>query len=155
MRVMTRGQLARHCGLGIEAIRFYEKRGLLPPPRRSASGYRHYDDTAVARLTFIQRAKELGFGLGEIKLLLALHEDSHTERAKVKGIAGEKLAEIDQKINDLKRIREALSVLHDACSGTGTLDGCPIIEALAGREKNTLDKENDSSERPRQSNRKN
>ena len=67
---MTIGRLAKKAGVGIDTIRFYERRGILPEPRRTASGYRLYRDDAVARIRFIRRAKELGFSLDEISLLM-------------------------------------------------------------------------------------
>lgn len=128
---MTRGQLARHCGVGPETIRFYERQGLIPAAPRSSAGYRRFDTEAVSRLTFIRRAKALGFSLPEISELLALHDNPRGDRAGVKTLTESKLAEIEGKIADLERMRSALSELAEQCSGHGPVDGCPIIEALA------------------------
>src|SRR5688572_16538183 len=78
------GQVAKAAGLGIETIRFYERQGLLAEPRRRSSGYRIYDESAVARLQFIRRAKDLGFTLGEIKSLLELRRDPGATAADVR-----------------------------------------------------------------------
>lgn len=131
MNTMTRGQLARRCGVGPETIRFYERRGLIPEAPRTHSGYRRFGAEAVSRLTFIRRAKELGFSLPEIAELLALHDHPGGDRARVKALTETKLSEIEARIADLGRMRSALAVLSEQCSGRGPVDGCPIIEALA------------------------
>ena len=134
-KTYTRGQLARACGIGSEAIRFYERQGLLPAPPRSAAGYRYYDEGSRQRLNFIGRAKALGFSLHEIGELLALHDDEHGDRARVKTIAEGKIAEIEQKLDDLQRMHAVLTRLARQCSGHGEVEGCPIIQALAGPER--------------------
>lgn len=131
MTSLIRGQLARRCGVGPETIRFYERRGLLPEVPRSRSGYRRFDEQAVARLVFIRRAKSLGFSLPEIAELLALHHDAGGDRGRVKALAQSKLREIEDKIQDLDRMRSVLSDLAEQCSGHGPVSGCPIIETLA------------------------
>ncbi|MEX0607050.1 MAG: MerR family DNA-binding protein, partial [Halofilum sp. (in: g-proteobacteria)] len=99
------------------------------PPDRTASGYRLYPPKAVERLGFIRRAKALGFSLAEIRELLGL-ADPRGDRAKVKALTEHKLAEIDQRIEELRRMRQALAGLDRQCSGHGPVEGCPIIEAL-------------------------
>ena len=137
MNTLTIGKLARASDIGIETIRFYERRGLLPAPPRSAAGYRRYPESTVQRLQFIHRAKALGFSLDEIATLLALHENTRDHsRGEVKTVADSKLTQIDQKIRDLERMRTALAKLVAACSGHGPVHGCPIIEALVGEEEN-------------------
>ncbi|MDH3378598.1 MAG: MerR family DNA-binding protein [Gammaproteobacteria bacterium] len=131
MNTLTRGQLARLCKVGAEAIRFYERQGLLPPPARSASGYRRYTQDAVDRINFICRAKQLGFNLKEIRELLELQDDPHRDRSDVKAITESKLAEISGKIRDLESMRTVLNGLVAECSGSGPIAGCPIIDALA------------------------
>lgn len=128
---MTRGQLARACGVGPETIRFYERQGLIPEAPRSGGGYRHYSADAVHRLRFIRRAKALGFSLPEIAELLALQDGPGGDRARVKQITESKLHEIEAKIADLEGMRAALSELAEQCSGHGPVQGCPIIETLA------------------------
>ena len=131
MNTLTRGQLARLCHVGAEAIRFYERQGLLPSPARSASGYRRFTQDAVDRLNFIRRAKNLGFNLKEIRELLELQDDPHRDRSHVKAITESKLAEVVTKISDLERMRAVLDGLVADCSGSGPIEGCPIIHALA------------------------
>lgn len=130
MSTLTRGELARLCGVGPETIRFYERRGLLPEAPRTNAGYRRFGEDAVNRLLFIRRAKNLGFSLPEIDELLTLHDNPGGERARVKQIAESKLDEIETKIGDLERMRSVLSELARRCSGRGVVRGCPIIEAL-------------------------
>ena len=131
MSTLTRGQLARLCEVGAEAIRFYERQGLLPPPARSASGYRRYTQDAVDRVNFIRRAKQLGFNLKEVRELLELQDDPHRDRSDVKAITESKLAEVIGKIRDLENMRIVLDGLVAECSGSGPIAGCPIIHALA------------------------
>ena len=126
---LTRSQLAKSANLGIETLRFYEKRGLLPAPPRGDNGYRYYPVADIERLRFIQRAKELGFTLDEIAELLSLHEHKG-DRANVKTLAEQKLVELDKKLADLTRMRSALSLVTTKCSGHGGTDGCPIIASL-------------------------
>ncbi|HSH42460.1 MAG TPA: MerR family DNA-binding protein [Arenicellales bacterium] len=131
MATLTRGQLARICGVGPETIRFYERRGLLPEAPRSSAGYRRFGEDSVKRLRFIRRAKSLGFSLPEISELLALQDEPGGDRARVKQITESKLREIEAKISDLESMRAALSELAEQCSGHGPVSGCPIIETLA------------------------
>lgn len=125
----TIGRIATASGVGVETIRFYEREGLLPEPERSASGYRLYPDDAVARLRFIQRAKQLGFTLDEVRRLLTL-ADVAGPSAEVRALAADKLAIIDARLRDLGRMREALADLVECCDGRGSAASCPIIQAL-------------------------
>jgi len=130
MQTMTIGRLAKETGVNIDTIRYYERHGLLPHPSRRESGYREYARADVARLSFIRRAKELGFSLADIAELLSL---SH-ERRDVRGVkrkAEEHLADVERKIDELKRVRRGLKTLIDACPGHGVLETCPIVTALA------------------------
>lgn len=122
------GQLAKTAAVGVETIRFYERRGLMSDPPRSAGGYRRYPEHAAERLRFIRRAKRLGFSLDEIGTLLNLQDGG--ERAAVKAITQAKLAQIEARIDDLRRMRKTLADLEKQCSGRGPVKGCPIIEAL-------------------------
>lgn len=130
MKSMTIGQIARQAGVGVETIRFYERIGLIEDPPRRESGYRQYSPEEVARIQFIKRAKELGFSLKEIKELLFLRVDPETTCADVKKRAEAKIADIEGKIADLQRIKQALVKITDACSGEGPISQCPILEAL-------------------------
>ncbi|KRA50626.1 heavy metal-responsive transcriptional regulator [Pseudoxanthomonas sp. Root630] len=129
---MNIGQLSRRTGVPIDTVRYYEKQQLLPPPTRSASGYRHYEADDVLRLTFIRRAKTLGFTLEEIRDLLALSRAHDGDMAAVRAAAADKLADVEQRLAELARVRDGLRTLVDACPGHGALDQCPILSALGG-----------------------
>ncbi len=131
---LTIGAVARRAGVAIDTIRYYEREGLLPEPSRRASGYRSYDETAIARLRFIRRAKELGFTLEEIRDLLALSSDRRGGVKAVRKRAELRLARIDARIAELMRIRGGLQQLIDACPGHGDPQQCPILRALADEE---------------------
>lgn len=134
MKSLTIGQVARQAGVGVETVRFYERQGLLEEPQRRASGYRQFEQEAVAVLRFIRRAKELGFTLKEIKSLLELRLDTSATRNDVRQQAQAKVADMDAKIADLQRMRDVLQKLISKCHGGGSITGCPILEALQGRE---------------------
>ncbi|HEU0276562.1 MAG TPA: heavy metal-responsive transcriptional regulator [Rhodanobacteraceae bacterium] len=124
------GAVARRAGVGIDTIRYYEREGLLPPPRRRASGYRDYDPVAIDRLQFIRRAKVLGFTLDDIRELLALSADHERGVRGVKQRAEARLAKLDQRIAELRRMRRGLTRLIAACPGRGAPEACPILHAL-------------------------
>jgi MerR family mercuric resistance operon transcriptional regulator len=133
MKPMTVGQVARQAEVGVETLRFYEKNGLLEVPARRASGYREYDQETVRRLRFIQRAKELGFTLSEIKELLSLR---CFERPcdDVRGRVEAKIAEIKAKVALLLRMKEVLGRLASSCCQQNNKSQCPILDALDGQE---------------------
>ena len=126
----TIGQLAGKAQVNIETVRYYERRGLMPDPPRRESGYRQYSQNDIARLQFIKRAKELGFSLKEVSELLSLRVDPHTTSGAVKRKAEEKITDIEEKIKDLQRMKEALTELTAVCKGQGPTSECPILEAL-------------------------
>ena len=129
---MNIGQLSRRTGVPIDTVRYYEKQRLLPPPTRSASGYRHYEGDDVLRLNFIRRAKVLGFTLDEIRDLLALSSARDGDMAAIRAAAADKLADVERRLAELTRMRDGLRTLVEACPGHGTLDQCPILGALGG-----------------------
>lgn len=131
---LTIGTVARRAGVAIDTIRYYEREGLLPEPLRRASGYRSYNESAVSRLRFIRRAKDLGFTLEEIRDLLALSADRHRGVKAVRQRAQQRLAAIDTRIAELKRIRKGLKQLIEACPGRGAPEQCPILRALSDEE---------------------
>ncbi len=131
MQTIAVGQLAQKAGVNIETVRFYEKRGLLPKPVRTKTGYRQYKNNDIARIRFIKRAKELGFTLVEIAELLSLKIDSETTCGDVKKIAVNKLLDAKTKIEDLQRIKKVLEELVTVCNkDNSTTNECPILEAL-------------------------
>lgn len=132
MRDMTIGKLARAAGVGVETVRFYERKGLIRQPPRPQSGYRTYDDNAVHRIRFIRQGQELGFSLREIGALMALRADPGADCSDVRMRARDKLAEVDAKMARLAAIRSALERVIAACPGKGALRACSIIDELAG-----------------------
>jgi MerR family copper efflux transcriptional regulator len=129
---MKIGELAKSAGVGIDTLRYYEREGLLPAPRRLASGYRDYGAHVLQRLRFVRRAKALGFTLPEIRDLLEISDHAGEDMAALKVSAREKLALIDERLAELTRMREGLATLIDACPGHGAMHSCPILGALAG-----------------------
>lgn len=127
---MKIGELARRAEVGIDTLRYYEREGLLPPPRRLASGYRSYGEDDVARLHFIRRAKTLGFTLAEIRELLALSGRREDDMAGMKAAAADKLVDVETRLAELDRIRDGLKALLASCPGHGALAQCPILHAL-------------------------
>ena len=126
------GLLAKHAGVRIDTVRYYERHGLLAPAGRKASGYRRYGELELKRLRFIRRAKLLGFTLEEIKQLLTL--SSERSVAKVKQAAQGKLADVEHRLAELERVRDGLRQLIDACPGHGRPEACPILRALGQEE---------------------
>ncbi|MFH1303672.1 MAG: heavy metal-responsive transcriptional regulator [Planctomycetota bacterium] len=135
MKSLKIGQVAERSGVGIETVRFYEREGLIPKPDRSSSGYRLFDDETIARLQFIRRAKELGFTLIEIKELLSLRLDTTTSCADIKSRAEAKIADIDEKIRTLKRMKTTLKKLTSKCNGQGSVNECSILDALDSKQR--------------------
>ncbi|WP_402468921.1 MerR family transcriptional regulator [Isoptericola aurantiacus] len=130
---MTISELARRAGVKVSTVRFYERRGVLPPPERSGNGYRTYSPQDVARVRFLRRGQELGFTLAELAELAALAGGGRHDvvAAEVQEVGTAKLAEIDARLDDLRRVRTALQeLLDDPCAGPRT--PCPVVAALAG-----------------------
>lgn len=133
MRTLTTGQLAKQAQVNVETVRYYERRGLIPEPPRRESGYRMYSQDTAARIEFIKRAKELGFSLKEVSELLSLRAGPATTCEDVKKRAEAKVADIEEKIRDLQRMKSALAKLIAACEGRGPTSECPILEALGNK----------------------
>jgi len=126
---LHRAALARRTGCNLETIRYYEKIGMMPEPPRTEAGYRLYDARHVERLRFILRARELGFSLDDIRGLLALVDRGTQTCAEVKERTERHLADVREKIADLKRIERVLADTAAQCSGDEVPD-CPVLEAL-------------------------
>jgi len=135
MENLAIGQLAKRARVNVETVRYYERRGLIPEPPRRESGYRQYPEDAVARILFIKRAQELGFSLKEILELLSLRVDPDTTCRDVKRRAENKIADIEEKIETLRTMKNALTKLRDQCKGKGPTSECPILEALEPHEE--------------------
>ena len=118
---------AAEAGVNVQTIRYYERRGLLPPSARRPSGYRELPDEAVRVVRFIKRAQDLGFSLDEVAELLRLRRSK--DRAKAQAVAGRRLKQIEQKLAELSAMRDALKHLVHTCRG-GATPHCPILEAL-------------------------
>lgn len=124
------GDLGKATGTKVETIRYYESVGLLPKPARTAGNYRSYADTHVTRLTFIRRARELGFPLDEVRQLLRLSDDRGRRCDEVDAIAKAHLADVERKIADLQALRVELNGLIRQCR-RGSIAECKILDALA------------------------
>jgi MerR family mercuric resistance operon transcriptional regulator len=127
---MQRGELAKRADCNIETVRYYEKIGLLPDPPRTAGGYRDYDREHGRRLRFILRARELGFGIEDIRGLLKLVDRQAYTCAEVREMTLEHLDAVRLKIADLKRLERTLAKTVATCNGRNVPD-CPVIDALA------------------------
>lgn len=126
---LHRAALARRTGCNLETIRYYEKISMMPEPPRTEAGYRVYDDRHVERLRFILRARELGFSLDDIRGLLALVDRGTQTCAEVKERTDRHLADVREKIADLRRIERVLAETSARCTGDEAPD-CPVLEAL-------------------------
>jgi MerR family mercuric resistance operon transcriptional regulator len=125
---LTIAKAADAAAVGVETVRYYERRGLIPQPTQKVGAYRRYDSKHVARIRFIKRAQELGFSLDEIADLLTLEDG--TDRRSIQKIAGRRLEEVRSRIADLRRIERTLAHLLDHCKAGATYR-CPIIDAIA------------------------
>ena len=124
------GNLADLTGCKVVTIRYYEQIGILPEPGRSAGGHRIYDILHLERLSFIRKARELGFPLESVRGLLALSERPHDAPcAEVDGITTARLAEVKAKIADLRALERTLERLLSQCGHT-TVDQCRILDAF-------------------------
>ena len=127
---LNRGQIASAAEVNIETLRYYERRGLIPPPRRSQANYRKYPPDTVPRVRFVKHAQDLGFTLEEISELLSLRATRGARAAEVRSKAAAKIRDIEARIEALERMRNALSHLVHECSGEGPASGCTILHAI-------------------------
>jgi MerR family mercuric resistance operon transcriptional regulator len=123
------GELARRTGCNIETIRFYEKTGVLAHPVRTEGGVRLYHTKDVQRLSFIRRARELGFSLDEVRAMLRLSDEQGQPCADIRNVAAAHLADVQSKIADLRAMEAALEILISRCA-EGKPSGCPLIETF-------------------------
>ena len=124
------GEVAKLSGVGIEALRFYERSGLLGRPGRTQSGYRMYDTEVLERLDFIKRAQVLGFSLDEIKQIIAEKNGGHSPCAEVREVVRSRLHELDQRMREMRRYRNELSNTLVEWDKSGNVEGhiCGLIE---------------------------
>ncbi|MBL8820750.1 MAG: MerR family DNA-binding protein [Planctomyces sp.] len=139
MKFLKIGEVAKQSEVGIETIRFYERQGLLAEPERRPSGYRQYDESVVARLLFIRRAKELGFTLSEIKELIGLWFDVSTRCVHVRQRAEQKITDIEDKIQSLKKMKQSLKKIISQCENRDAVNECPLWLGLERRNNNADD----------------
>ncbi len=128
-RALAIGELAKATDTKVETVRYYERIGLLPKPGRTSGNYRAYGGAELGRLSFIRRARDLGFPIEQIRALLDLSDDRSRDCATIDEIATAHLREVDRKIADLAALRRELSALVSSCAG-GTVAKCRIIDAL-------------------------
>lgn len=126
---LTIGALARAAGVGVETVRYYQRRGLLPEPTQKRGAYRVYGEHELARLRAVRRAQQLGFSLEEIEGLLALNED--TDRDRARALAQSKIALLDERIRQMLEMRNALMELVGCCQRTDATAPCPILRSLS------------------------
>jgi MerR family transcriptional regulator, copper efflux regulator len=125
------GEVSRISGIGIEALRFYERSGLLQKPLRSSGGYRIYDGGILQRLDFIKKAQTLGFSLDEIRRIINDAQSGASPCSEVRKIVGQRLAELDERMREMKRYRKELAATLDEWNKIGRAPGniCGLIEA--------------------------
>ncbi|MFD1332837.1 helix-turn-helix domain-containing protein [Methylopila musalis] len=128
--MLSIGELGRAAGAKVETVRYYERIGLLAPPRRTAGNYRAYDRSHLNRLSFIRRSRDLGFSLEQVRALLDLADQRDRPCEAVDAIASSHLAEVKRKIADLTALRDELEAMVRQC-GHGAVRDCGIIEALS------------------------
>lgn len=126
MNGMRIGAVAKQSNVGIETIRYYERQGLLAQPERRPSGYRQYDESVLARLQFIRRAKQLGFTLSEIKELLGLWFAGDAKCVHVRQRAEVKIAEIEGRIRSLQKMKRSLKNIISVCENRDSAVACPL-----------------------------
>lgn len=123
------GLVSKRTGCNIETVRYYERVGLLPAPVRSPGGYRLYGDEHLKRLTFVRRARSLGFSIDEVRTLLKLADERKRPCAEVRVVAAAHLEDVRAKIADLRAMERVLSETVARCAD-GKQSDCPLIEAL-------------------------
>lgn len=126
---MNIGEASKASGVSAKMIRYYEDIGLIPAAARNASGYRHYSENDVHRLSFVRRARDLGFSVKEIGDLLGLWSDRSRQSADVKRIAQSHIDELQRRIAELRGMVDTLQTLVDCCAGDDRPE-CPILDSL-------------------------
>lgn len=125
------GAAAKAAGVHVQTLHYYERQGLIAAPARSAAGYREYSPKLIGRIRAIKRAQHLGFTLREIKELTALRDEGRVSE-ELRELVGDKLAEIDDKIALLRKMRRALQVAAETCGCGGDLSRCDVLAGLEG-----------------------
>lgn len=129
--MLSIGGLAKASGVNLETVRYYERIGLMPKPTRTDGGHRMYDDDHRRRLTFIRRARELGFSLDDVRELLRLSEEEGQPCASVVALAAAHLDAVRRKIADLTRLEAVLAQAVDRCAETAVGPHCAVLQMLS------------------------
>jgi len=131
-RTISIGELARRAQVGVETVRYYERKGLLREPPRSESGYRQYASVSVRRLLFIRRAKAVGFSLREIQELLDRRAGGRNPCAEVRQHLQAKIADLDRRMLSLREMRQQLVAWVESCDSEVSPAECPVLAELDG-----------------------
>jgi len=134
---MKIGELARLAQCTVETVRYYEKAGLLPPPGRTGSNYRHYGDAHVARLRFIRNCRALDMTHDEVRALLGLVDQPANDCSGINRVLDEHIAHVDMRIQELKHLKQQLAALRQSCHGEQPVIACGIVQGLATMETET------------------
>ena len=129
-RAMTIGQLAKAAGVGVETIRYYQRRGILATPSKPLGGHRQYPDATLEHLAFIRRGQQMGFSLEEIIVLMTMRDG--TRCAEGRDLAQKKVDELEARVAELNRMRRRLKSVVLACNANKRRAACPLIRALEG-----------------------
>ena len=134
--LLTIGKLASASNVNIETVRFYERKGILKQPKKQGA-FRYYPEEYISRIRFVKRSQELGFTLKETQELLDLKIKEQSKCSDVLSKTEEKIQEINQKINDLKKMKKSLKKLANCCEDREQpLSDCPILECFIDKGKN-------------------
>ena len=128
------GEVAERGGVNLQTIRYYERKKLLPAPKRRESGYRMFPESTVGRIRFIKRSQELGFSLAQIAELLSIRVNPGKSSSEVRDLAESKIVDIEEKIRTLQAMREVLGRFVNRCDGCGPASDCPILESIDSEE---------------------
>jgi len=132
--LLTIGEVARAAGVAATTLRYYEREGILTPTVRNGVGYRLYDARAVERLQFLRSAQGVGFTLDDIRTLLQLDQDEKKScKSEVQRLLDQRLTEVDEKMKELRRVREALGRALDRCRGSS--GECAVLKELRPKRK--------------------
>jgi len=132
---MKIGELAGTAGISTQTVRFYEREGLLPKAQRNSSGYREYGQRSLETLGFILEAKAAGFTLNEIRQLAGIDPGSAQSCSSVQELVNKKLADLDEKLGAMRRMRKRLAVLLEQCEQQEKNARCPVLREFSGSQE--------------------
>jgi Hg(II)-responsive transcriptional regulator len=134
---MRTAEVAEQAGVNPQTLRYYERRGLLPDPPRTTTGYRSYGPDAVRTVRFVKRAQELGFSLDEVETLLHLADGGPHSCEAAQRLAADRIADLDAKIAALTSMHASLQRLLDTCSRPRRARACPLLDSLEPEQETT------------------